>query len=105
MDAGLNIASVCIHRGEEPVISGRGGICNIFFRGCNLHCIYCQNHEISRPCFPVEKPETELHDILNETVKILSEGINSVGFVSPSHMVPQVKAIINGINASWVIIL
>ena len=49
MDAGMNIASICIHRGEEPAISGPYGICNIFFEGCNLRCIYCQNHDISRP--------------------------------------------------------
>ena len=47
-DAGLNISSICIHRGEEPAISGPSGICNIFFSGCNLKCIYCQNNEISR---------------------------------------------------------
>lgn len=98
MDAGLNIASVCLHMGEEPVISGESGICNIFFRGCNLHCIFCQNHEISQPCFTVNKSETELNDVLNQIVRILSEGVNTVGFVSPSHMVPQVKTIINGIN-------
>ena len=48
MDAGFNIASVCIHRGEEPSISGTKGICNVFFAGCNLRCIYCQNHDISQ---------------------------------------------------------
>jgi len=45
-DAGLNISSICIHRGEEPVISGPSGI--YFFQDANLRCIYCQNYEISR---------------------------------------------------------
>lgn len=100
MDAGLNIASVCIHKGEEPVISGKDGICNIFFAGCNLHCIYCQNHEISQPGKSYSNKETDLNEILNQISAILSKGITSIGFVSPSHMVHQVRAIIEGLNAN-----
>jgi len=98
-DAGLNIARVCMHRGEEPVISGKEGICNIFFAGCNLHCLYCQNHEISHNWSATENIGLDLEEVLDRIVKILSEGIPAVGFVSPSHVVPQVKAIINGLNA------
>jgi len=98
MDAGFNIASICIHKGEEPVISGTDGICNIFFAGCNLHCLYCQNHEISQSGSVIRSPGMELEKILDQIVSILSEGIPAVGFVSPSHVVPQVKAIINGLN-------
>ncbi|MBP5645158.1 MAG: hypothetical protein J6W95_04445 [Bacteroidales bacterium] len=42
------IAAVCAHRGEEPPISGRRGICNVFFAHCNLQCVYCQNWQITR---------------------------------------------------------
>ena len=98
-DAGLNIASICIHRGEEPVISGKEGICNIFFGGCNLHCLFCQNHEISQGDYIIRKDTNSLEEILDQIVKILSEGIPAVGFVSPSHVVPQVKAIINGLHS------
>jgi putative pyruvate formate lyase activating enzyme len=97
-DAGMNIASICVHRGEEPVISGEDGICNIFFGGCNLHCIYCQNHEISQ-CIPsAPSSDMDLETVLDEIIKILSGGITAVGFVSPSHVVPQVKAIIKGLD-------
>jgi putative pyruvate formate lyase activating enzyme len=99
IDAGLNIASVCIHKGEEPVISGQEGICNIFFAGCNLRCVYCQNHEISQPGRIYRNSKTDLHDLLNQISEILLQGINSIGFVSPSHMVHQVRAIIEGLNA------
>ena len=98
-DAGMNIASVCIHRGEEPVISGEGGIYNIFFAGCNLHCLYCQNHEISQGGIIISTKGTELEEVLDQIVKMLSKGIAAVGFVSPSHVVPQVKAIIRGLNS------
>jgi putative pyruvate formate lyase activating enzyme len=98
-DAGFNISSICIHRGEEPAISGPHGICNIFFTGCNMRCIYCQNHEISRPGssggFTAENPES----VLNRIEGILSKGIKGVGFVSPSHVVPQVKTIIRGLKS------
>lgn len=98
-DDGLNIASICIHKGEEPVISGSKGICNIFFSGCNLMCIYCQNHEISRPCSNTKKAETGLPETLERIISILLTGVKCVGFVSPSHMVPQVKLIIKGLNS------
>jgi putative pyruvate formate lyase activating enzyme len=98
MDAGLNIASICIHRGEEPVISGEDGICNIFFSACNLRCIYCQNYSISQPNNLLRKEWSNLEMVLDKVEEILSKGIKSVGFVSPSHVVPQVKAIIRGLK-------
>jgi putative pyruvate formate lyase activating enzyme len=99
MDAGFNIASICIHRGEEPVISGPDGICNIFFSGCNLHCLFCQNHEISRPGDNAIRTGQSLESVLIQIEKILATGIKAVGFVSPSHVIPQVKTIIRGLKA------
>jgi putative pyruvate formate lyase activating enzyme len=98
MDSGLNIASICIHKGEEPSISGTTGICNIFFGGCNLRCLYCQNHEISRSGFKSTDIGINLANVLDQIEEILSCGINAVGFVSPSHVVPQVKSIIRGLS-------
>ena len=98
-DAGLNIASICIHRGEEPPISGKYGICNIFFAGCNLRCTFCQNHDISRSGSSMIFELTDMDSVLNLIEEILGKGIKAVGFVSPSHVVPQVKAIIRGLKA------
>ena len=98
-DAGLNISSICIHRGEEPVISGPSGICNIFFSGCNLRCIYCQNHEISRQGCGKGYANMDLENVLDKIESIMSEGIRVVGFVSPSHVVPHVKSIIYGLRS------
>lgn len=92
----LSIASVCIHKGEEPVISGSNGICNIFFTNCNMQCIYCQNSQISSN-FTENRPI--LWDAVHHITAILDRGINRVGFVSPSHFVPQVKMIIKIINS------
>ncbi|MFO7898125.1 MAG: radical SAM protein, partial [Planctomycetota bacterium] len=41
-----HVASVSPHFGEEPVLVGRGGSGTLFFSGCNLDCIFCQNHDI-----------------------------------------------------------
>lgn len=98
-DAGMNIASICIHRGEEQAISGPGGICNVFFSGCNLRCIYCQNHDISKPGVECRRSVSSLNETLDLIEGILSNDIRAIGFVSPSHVVPQVKAIIRGLNA------
>jgi putative pyruvate formate lyase activating enzyme len=98
-DASFSIASICIHKGEEPAISGSGGICNIFFSNCNLQCIYCQNHQISDNRISRTFHRLELEDVIRQVTAILDQGINRVGFVSPSHFIPQVKVIISIIEA------
>lgn len=98
-DASFSISSICIHKGEEPAISGNDGICNIFFTNCNLQCIYCQNHQISCNNLDFSSQRMSLEVILKEITGILSTGINHVGFVSPSHFVPHVKVIVNSLRA------
>ena len=98
-DASFNIASICIHKGEEPVISGKKGICNVFFTNCNLQCIYCQNHQISDIRSDRRASIMELDIVVGKITAILDSGINLVGFVSPSHTIPQMKVIINAVNA------
>lgn len=93
LNADFNISSICIHKGEEPVISGEKGICNVFFSHCNLQCIYCQNYQISNNKFSTNKTLT-IEEITTCIIKILKTGINILGFVSPSHNAPQVKEII-----------
>ncbi len=88
-----HIASVCVHRGEEPIISGKKGICNVFFSRCNLSCVYCQNFQISSRVRPIEEITTT-QAVVEKIKKNLDTGIRSVGFVSPSHMVLQVIDII-----------
>lgn len=97
-DAGLNLASICIHRGEEPPISGPDGICNVFFSGCNLRCIYCQNYEISRPRF--NSGNFTFGEAVSEITGIIRGGIKAIGFVSPSHMIPQMRALIRAVRES-----
>lgn len=94
----FEIASVCIHQGEEPVISGSSGICNIFFRGCNMQCIYCQNSQISiNRQYSDSQPYTP-DRVIGEICRYLDRGCKAVGFVSPSHMVPQMIEIIRSLK-------
>ncbi|MFO7370996.1 MAG: radical SAM protein [Bacteroidales bacterium] len=99
-DAGFHVASVCIHQGEEPPIGGSKGICNVFFTGCNLQCLYCQNYQIS--CRKNRKPDQEytLEEITRQIIAILDQGIEAVGFVSPTHFTPHVRAIIHELHKS-----
>jgi len=97
--AAFSIASVCLHKGEEPPVSGPSGICNIFFTGCNLRCVYCQNHEISQSCNSLSGKDYELNELLDMIGHFMTNGVRSLGFVTPSHVLPQVKAIISGLHA------
>lgn len=93
LDAGWNVSSVCLHRGEEPAVSGPTGICNLFFAHCNLQCRFCQNHQISRNqglAPDCQRPER----IISQTEALLDQGSHAVGFVSPSQVLPQMEAII-----------
>jgi putative pyruvate formate lyase activating enzyme len=96
--SGFEIASICMHRGEEPVISGSTGICNIFFSHCNLQCIYCQNYQISRNNEPSKC--MELGEIVSAVARTLEAGAGSIGFVSPSHMIDQMKTIIDALRGA-----
>jgi putative pyruvate formate lyase activating enzyme len=90
----FEISAICKHMGEEPVISGKNGICNVFFTHCNMQCIYCQNHQISKNRRKTIGKDMMLGDIVSKICAILDQGVNLLGFVSPSHFIPHVKAII-----------
>jgi putative pyruvate formate lyase activating enzyme len=97
-DALFRVSSVFAHKGEESVISGAKGICNIFFPHCNLQCVYCQNYDISRNVIS-NLPEPMTCDVLIDKIcSVLDHSENIVGFVSPSHYIPQMLAIIRGIK-------
>ncbi len=94
----FGISSICIHRGEEPVISGSKGICNVFFTNCNLQCVFCQNWQISDNRQDHRADFRDLDDILGQVAGILDQGISILGFVSPGHYLPQMKIIITALK-------
>lgn len=80
------------------MISGDRGICNVFFAHCNLRCRYCQNFEISRNDSLIKEKGRPLHSMVDRITAILETGVDRLGFVSPSHMVPQMTAIIREVQ-------
>lgn len=94
------VASISIHKGEEPPIAGQRGICNIFFAHCNLQCCYCQNYDISRGNVDSDKIfYRSIEAIVDRVETLLAETENIVGFVSPSHYADQVPLIVEALHA------
>ncbi|MBN1366993.1 MAG: radical SAM protein [Dehalococcoidales bacterium] len=94
------LASYCPHHGEEPVLSGLRGSGTIFFGNCNMHCVYCQNYQISQDWQQQQKNEYDI-TTLTERMLILQEELycHNINLVTPSHFVPQiVKALIEAIR-------
>lgn len=96
-DTEMYIASITPHLGEEPVLNGQYGICNVFFSHCNLQCLYCQNHQISHNNNSTIGKRWTLQHAVTHIIGLLERGIERVGFVSPSHMVPQMVAIVEAL--------
>jgi putative pyruvate formate lyase activating enzyme len=97
-DYQYNINSIVNHKGEEPLISGKNGICNVFFNHCNLQCVFCQNHQISNNLSINTDNSWCLEQIISIIHKHLENGCKSIGFVSPSHQIPQVISIIRAFD-------
>lgn len=98
LDARLAIASIVRHRGEEPPVSGPNGIANVFFMHCNLQCTYCQNFQISSNTCSTDGFIYTVEQACDEIVRLLDSGCGAVGFVSPSHYIPYVKALVSEIR-------
>lgn len=82
---GLRIAKYYLHPFEEPCISFRNGSGTIFFTGCNLRCVFCQNYEVSRAQRGKEITPHQLADIFKE---LEDKGAENVSLVTPSHVIP-----------------
>ena len=82
MPAGPVVARAGLHMWEEPVISGTRGSGTVFFSGCTLGCVFCQNHEISAQ--GVGKPVTveRLGEIFRELIR---QGAHNINLVNPTH--------------------
>lgn len=91
------VAKVMTHRWEEPCICGDGGCGAVFFAGCSLGCVYCQNKEISRRAVGEEYSVEALAELFE---KIGGSGVSTLDLVTPSHYAPQVDAALGMCNLS-----
>lgn len=86
----LRIARAALHFWEEPPISGKNGSGAVFFTGCPLGCIYCQNREISNVAAPPGKTlfPAELSGIFFE---LIEQGAHNINLVTPTHFMPLIR--------------
>ena len=84
------VVRAALHFWEEPCISGEAGSGTIFFEGCSLGCVFCQNYEISdgKSEHGVEVSVERLVEIFFE---LKAKGANNINFVTPTHFMPHIK--------------
>jgi len=81
------VASAFPHHGEEDCLRGWRGSGTIFFSGCNLRCVFCQNYDISQGDDGGEVTAAELAGLM---LDLQAAGCHNVNFVTPSHVIPQI---------------
>ncbi len=90
--AELVAARAALHMWEEECISGKAGSGTVFFSGCNLGCIFCQNHNISQAKAGKVISVGRLSEIFLE---LQGQGANNINLVTPTHYVPQIIEALN----------
>ncbi len=83
----LKISRAALHYWEEPCISGENGSGAVFFSGCALHCVFCQNHKISDGSRGEEVSEKRLSEIFFE---LEEKGAENINLVTADHFIPSV---------------
>lgn len=83
----LFAAKAYLHLWEEPCISGETGSGTVFFTGCNLRCVYCQNRKIAEGGEGFEITSKRLGEIFLE---LQDKGANNINLVTPTHYVPHI---------------
>ncbi len=81
------VSKTMLHKWEEPPISGKNGSGAVFFSGCTLKCIFCQNKEISRTPMGNEVTPRQLADIF---LKLQSEGAHNINLITPTQFTNQI---------------
>ena len=84
---GIYLARAALHRWEEPCISGTRGAGTVFFTGCPLQCVYCQNRTVSSGEVGKEVSREELCGIF---LRLQEEGAENINLVTPTHYTPQI---------------
>lgn len=81
------VARAALHFWEEPCISGKNGSGTVFFSGCTLDCVFCQNYDISHGGFGKVITHQRLADIFKE---LEEKGAHNINLVTPTHFVPAI---------------
>ena len=88
------VAKIMLHKWEEPCISGESGSGAVFFCGCGLKCVFCQNKKISRD---YKGKAMSISELSAAFLNLQKDGANNINLVTPTHYVPQ---IINAVKSA-----
>ncbi len=83
----VKVSRAALHQWEEPCISAENGSGTVFFSGCNMGCVYCQNQDISHQGFGKEISVARLAEIFLE---LQHKNAHNINLVTPTHFVPQI---------------
>jgi len=91
----ITVSRAMRHFWEEPCISGKNGSGAIFFSGCNLKCIYCQNYTISRGEIGKKLSKDEFQSLV---INMANEGVENINLVTPTHFTNQIVSALSEIK-------
>ena len=95
MPSEYRVARIAPHLWEEPPISGSRGSGTVFFSGCNLRCVFCQNRTISREGIGEAMSEDVLRDRI---LALLDQGVHNLNLVTPTHYTPMLARLLETIK-------
>lgn len=87
----IKVARAAPHYWEEPCLSGKNGSGTVFFSGCNLGCVFCQNYDVSHRAYGMEVSESHLIKIFDALVE---KGVHNLNLVTPTHYVPMLAKVL-----------
>ncbi len=94
----VSLVSYGPHHGEEPCFSGRCGSGTLFFGHCNLHCVYCQNADISQDHELARTYEVTEESVAEAMLSLQRRGCHNINWVSPTH---QIAGIFRALLLAW----
>ncbi|MGN0486310.1 MAG: 4Fe-4S cluster-binding domain-containing protein [Acutalibacteraceae bacterium] len=86
------IARAALHFWEEPPVSGTGGSGAVFFSGCHLGCVYCQNYQLSHCAYGTEVSDSRLGEIFHE---LADQGAHNINLVNPTHYAVGLRRVLS----------
>ncbi|MGI6395344.1 MAG: radical SAM protein [bacterium] len=92
---GIKVASFAVHDGEEPPVSGWNGAGNIFFSGCSVKCIFCQNWPISHGN---NGKVYSLEEFQKRVLNLMKKGVHNINLVTPDHYLGRTLKSLAGIR-------
>jgi putative pyruvate formate lyase activating enzyme len=102
--ADIQISHIGLHFGEEPPISGKKGSGTIFFAGCNLRCVFCQNYQISQEFQQHQVLTLNPDELASEMLDLQDKGAHNINFISPTHMLFQMAEAIRTAKGKGLVI-